>query len=235
MSSVVRTGAATSDRTHQSRSPRDRLVDVGWAGGVFAGFVGLGYLIAGHGGSDLLQNRMLPWILTRCLGIGAYLSLSALVAVGIWFRHPWRVVRRTPGPEAVLRAHVALATATVVLLIGHIVAICLDSFAGVGWTGALVPWASTYRPAAVGVGTIAMYGIVLVAITAALAGSVARRIWLPIHSSSAIVFGLCLAHGLLAGSDSRELWWMYVASGVLVGTLQVTRVLGRSPVLVEAQ
>jgi predicted ferric reductase len=176
---------------------------------------------------------MLPWILTRCFGIGAYLSLSALVAVGIWFRHPWRTVRRTPGPEAVLRAHVALAAATVVLLVGHIVAVCLDSFAGVGWTGAFVPWSSAYRPAAVGVGTVAMYGIVLVVGTATLAGSIARRVWLPVHSLSAVIFGLCVAHGLLAGSDSHELWWMYAASGALVGTLQGTRLLARVPVLAE--
>ncbi len=106
---------------------------------------------------------MLPWILTRCLGIGAYLSLSALVVVGLWFRHPWRVARRIPGPEALLRTHVALATATAVLLVGHIVAVCLDSFAGVGWVGAFVPWASAYRPTASAWGRLAMYGIVLVA------------------------------------------------------------------------
>ena len=181
----------------------------------------------------MIHDRMLPWILTRCFGIGAYLSLSALVAVGIWFRHPWRTVRRTPGPEAVLRAHVALAAATVVLLVGHIVAVCLDSFAGVGWTGAFVPWSSAYRPAAVGVGTVAMYGIVLVVGTATLAGSIARRVWLPVHSLSAVIFGFCVAHGLLAGSDSHELWWMYAASGALVGTLQGTRLLARVPVLAE--
>ena len=155
--------------------------------------------------------------------------------VGLWFRHPWRVARRIPGPEALLRTHVALATATVVLLVGHVVAVCLDSFAGVGWAGAFVPWASAYRPTAVGVGTLAMYGIVLVAGTAALAGSVARRIWLPIHSFSAVLFGLCAAHGLLAGSDSRDLWWMYAASAVLVVALEVTRLFGRSPVLAEAR
>ena len=236
MSSVVHAGPGTStEGTRPSRSPRNRLADVGWAGGVFAGFVCAGYLLADHGGTALLQDRMLPWILTRCLGIGAYLSLSALVAVGIWFRHPWRVSRRVPGPEALLRTHVALATATAVLLVGHIVAVCLDSFAGVGWTGAFVPWASSYRPTAVGVGTIALYGIVLVAGTAALAGSVARRIWLPIHSFSAVVFGLCAAHGLLAGSDSRDLWWMYAASAALVVALQVTRIFGRSAVLAETR
>ena len=212
-----------------------RLPSAGWAGCVLAASLGAGYLLARHGGSGLLHDKMLPWIVSRCLGLGAYLSLSALVAVGIWFRHPWRVVRRAPGPEALLRAHAALAAATVVLLAGHIVAVCLDHYAGVGWTGTFVPWHSHYRPTAVAVGSIAMYGIVLVAGTAALAGSIARRVWLPIHSLSAVIFGLCLAHGLLAGSDSRVLWGMYAVTGAAVTALQVTRVTARPPSLADAR
>jgi len=117
----------------------------------------------------------------------------------------------------------------------NIVAVCLDHYAGVGWIGTFVPWHSHYRPTAVGVGSIAMYGIVLVAGTAALAGSIARRIWLPVHSLSAAIFGLCLAHGLLAGSDSHVLWGMYAVTGTAVAALQVTRVLARPPALADAR
>jgi len=217
------------------RGSRDRLANMGWACVVLAVSIGAGYVMARHGGSGLLHDKMLPWILSRCLGLGAYVSLSTLVVVGIWFRHPWRVVRRTPGPEALLRAHAALAATTVLLLAGHIVAVCLDHYAGVGWIGTFVPWHSNYRPTAVAVGSIAMYGIVLVAGTAALAGSIARRVWLPIHSLSAILFGLCLAHGLLAGSDSHVLWWMYAVTGATVVVLQVTRMLARPVALVDAR
>jgi hypothetical protein len=37
------------------------------------------------------------------------------------------------------------------------------------------------------------------------------------------VFCLTLAHGVLAGSDSVALRWVYVASGVVVLVLQITR------------
>jgi len=213
----------------------ERVANIARACGVLGLSVGAGYVLAVHGGSALLHDRMLPWILSRCLGLGAYVALFALVVVGIWFRHPWRVVRRTPGPEALLRAHAAFAAATVVLLVGHIAAVCLDSYAGVGWAGTFVPWHSHYRPTAVAVGSLAMYGIVLVAGTAALAGSIARRVWLPIHSISAAVFGLCLAHGLLAGSDSHVLWGMYAVTGAAVAVLQVSRVLARPPALADAR
>jgi hypothetical protein len=202
-------------------------------GMVLAASVGVGYVVASHS-TGVLHDRMLPWILARCLGLAAYVALAALVVLGIWFRHPWRLTRRTPGPEALLRMHVALAASTIALLAGHIAASALDRYAGVGWSGALIPWHATYRPTAVALGTIAVYGIVLVSLSAALAGSLARRVWLPIHSVAAVLFGVSLVHGLLAGSDSRVLWWLYAASGAVVLVLQLTRMLARSTSALEA-
>ena len=108
------------------------------------------------------------------------------------------------------------------------------NFAGVGWVGVVVPWHAQYRPTAVALGSLALYGIVLVAATASLAGSLARRVWLPIHSMSAVLFALCLGHGLLAGSDSHALWSLYALSGVVVGCLQVTRMAARHSELARA-
>lgn len=171
----------------------------------------------------LIHNRMLPWILGRSLGLASYLALTALVALGIWLRHPWRQRLWSPRPESLLRAHVVLAACTVVLLAGHLVSIALDHYAGVGWTGAFIPWGSNYRSTAVALGTVALYGIVLVGGTAALAGSIGKRVWFPIHSVSATVFCLCLAHGALAGSDSHTLRWVYVVTGGAVAVVQTTR------------
>jgi hypothetical protein len=200
---------------------------------VLGSSVAAGYLLARHS-TAVLHDRMLPWILARSLGLAAYVALTVLVALGIWYRHPWRVQRGSPGPEAMLRAHVALVASTGALLVGHIAASALDSFAGVGWAGAFVPWHATYRPTAVALGTVAFYGIVLVTLSAALAGSIARRVWLPIHSVAAVFFGVSLAHGLLAGSDSAVLWWLYALTGTAVVVLQLTRMLAPNPASMES-
>jgi len=202
-----------------SRSP---LRDVLLFGFVLGVSLGLGYVIASRSGS-LLHNKMLPWIMGRTMGVAAYLTLTALVAAGIWLRHPWRTTFRVPTPETLVRAHVALAAATVVLLIGHMTSLALDKYAGVGWSGTFVPWHAQYRPTAVALGTLAFYAMVLVAGTAVLAGSIARRVWFPIHSVSAAIFCLCVVHGVLAGSDGHALRWIYVATGALVVVVQVTR------------
>lgn len=217
-------GPAPSPR--HLKHPHAARRDVWVASVLLAVTIGIGYGLSLRSAA-LLHNRMLPWILGRSLGVASYVALSALVVLGIWFRHPWRVSRRTPSPGSLLRAHASLAACTVTLLAGHVTALALDRFSGVGWTGVLVPWHAQYRPTAVALGSLALYGIALVAGTAALAGSIARRVWLPVHSLSSAVFAASLAHGLLAGSDSRSLLWVYVVSGLLVASLQLTRLLAR--------
>lgn len=178
-------------------------------------------------------GHMLPWVLGRGLGIAAYLSLTALTAFGLWVRHPWAHRWRAPAPATRIRVHAVLAAATVVLIVGHVVALVLDSFAGVGVKGAIVPGASGFRPFAVGLGTVSLYLGLLVGGSAALAGRLAGRAWRSIHRVALVVFGLTSAHGLLAGSDTPRLRLMYAATGAVVVLLAVSRRLapagGRAP------
>ena len=189
----------------------------------------VGYAAASQAG-PVLHNRMLPWILGRSLGIASYLALVGLVSLGLWFRHPWRAWRRQRiHPESVLRAHVALAVATGALVLGHVLALAADRYAGVGWVGAVVPGQAHYRPEAVALGIVGLYGGIVVVATVLLAGSVARRIWLPVHRLAALSLGAVWFHGVLAGSDTVTLRALYLATGALVLTLAVTRGLARSP------
>jgi len=179
--------------------------------------------LAGPPAHALLHNKMLPWIVGRSLGVATYMALTATVVLGLWLRHPWRAGFRRPGPQSVLWAHVTLAACTVVLLVGHLTSLALDQYAGVGWSGVFVPWGATYRPTGVALGTLAFYLLFLVAGTAALAGSIGRAAWFPIHTASVVVFCLTLVHGVLSGSDGAALRWLYVGSGGVVLGLQVTR------------
>ena len=187
--------------------------------------VALGLLLGGQSRS-LVHNKMLPWILRRSFGLGSYLALSAMVVLGLWLRHPWRSRFRRPSAPSILWAHVTLAAGTITLLAGHLTALALDKYAGVGWTGVFVPWGAQYRPTPTALGTLALYALLLVAGTAALAGSIARRVWFPVHTVSVLVFCLTLAHGILAGSDAYALRWVYVVTGGLVLVLQATRWIG---------
>jgi methionine sulfoxide reductase heme-binding subunit len=174
-------------------------------------------------------GRMLPWILGRGLGIAAYLSLVGLSAAGLWLRHPWRLRWRRPAPQAQLRMHATLAALTLVLLLGHIAALVMDRYAGVGLRGAVVPGTATYRPFAVALGTVSVYLGLLVGLSAALAGTLVRRAWLPVHKVASVVFALTWLHALLAGSDTSRLAWLYFVTGAFVIALALTRRLAPAP------
>lgn len=170
-----------------------------------------------------LHSRYLPWITGRALGIAAYLALVALVALGIWMRHPWR--HRVPlwHPETRLRVHALLGASTVALVAGHLASLAADRYAGVGWWGALVPGMSHYRTVAVSLGVVAFFFLLLLGLTARLAGRRGARHWLAYHRLAAANFALVFLHGVLAGSDTVALRGLYLGTGGFVALLAASR------------
>lgn len=196
--------------------------------GVAAVAMVVGYIATEWAGARL-NARMLPWIVGRGLGVAGYLALTALTAVGLWLRHPWRLRWQRPSPLTQMWVHASLAAVTALLVAGHVVALCLDRFAGVGWNGAFLPGQSTYRPLAVGLGSLGLYLGVLVGVSVPLAGRLLGRSWLPLHRLASAAFALVWLHGLLAGSDTARLRMVYGATGALVCALALSRRLARPP------
>jgi DMSO/TMAO reductase YedYZ heme-binding membrane subunit len=191
---------------------------------VLAGALTVGYWLASVS-RPLTTSRMMPWLVGRTLGLGAYATLTALVCLGLWLRHPWRVRATVLSPESALRAHAALGAAAAVLVAGHLVSLAMDGYAQVGWVGALVPGRSGYRTTPVALGVVAFYLMLAVAATAGMAGRVTKGRWLTVHRLALPLFALAWFHGVLAGTDTPVLRLAYVASGLAVGGLAVTRYL----------
>jgi hypothetical protein len=193
---------------------------------VLAVTVPTGYVVA-RVSAPLVHDRYFPWILGRTLGLAAYGTLVALVALGTWMRHPWR--HRWPGvhPEARLRLHAALGLACCVLVGGHIAALAADRYAGVGWPRTLVPGASSYRPAAVALGVLALYFLVAITVTAAWGPRLVGRHWLDVHRLAMPTVLLVWMHGVLAGTDTPRLRVAYAASGGLLALLALSRAVAR--------
>ncbi len=178
---------------------------------------------AGWAATGLAGNQKAPWILGRAAGLTAYVLLTALVCTGLLLAHPAAARLRRPHPLLRLRLHAGLAAFTLAFLVLHVVVLATDRYAGVGWTGSVVPLASTYRPVPVTLGVLGLYSGALAGGTAALAGRLTGRLWWPIHRFASLCFGLVWFHGLLAGSDGPLLRPLYAGSGALVVTLALAR------------
>lgn len=167
-----------------------------------------------------LQVR--PWIAARALGVTAYLLLALDVTLGLLLSHPrmttaWRKTKQVfPWHELVtvfLGAFLAL----------HIVLLAADRFAGVGWIGVLVPGMSSYRPSAIAAGSVAMYALVITALTAKWTRLLPPGWWLRIHRFTVVVFLLAWLHAVLAGTDGGALTPLYVVTGAGILALGAAR------------
>lgn len=205
-------------------SLKTALVDAATVVAVGAGGIEAG-LVLGQLSGPFAHNRMLPWALGRAGGMASYILLVFLVALGLWQRHPWRQRVRILHPTTRLRSHVILAVFVLAFSILHVVSLALDRYAGVGWAGVLIPGDSHYRSLPVALGVIGIYAGLVAGITAAAAGTFIGRLWWPLHRLAWVSLVLVWFHGVLSGTDTPDLWILYVTTGLAVLFLAVSRYL----------
>lgn len=163
-----------------------------------------------------VEQDKLSWVLGRGLGLASFISLSVLVIFGTWVRHPLRQRIAWPTPKDTLAIHASLGAATFTMVAAHLTALALDPWAKVGWVGALVPFASSFKPSPMALGTLAVWGMLLVGATSRMAGRLGRASWLRVHRLSYAIWASALLHGITTGSDTAALTVVYGAAAGLV-------------------
>jgi predicted ferric reductase len=106
-----------------------------------------------------------------------------------------------PRPNWTLDLHRFVGGAAVVFTGIHIVSLVLDSYIEFGVREILVPFTSTYRPAAVAWGVIALYVLLAVEITSLFRSRLSNQAWRATHYLTFPLFILATAHGVTAGTD----------------------------------
>jgi sulfoxide reductase heme-binding subunit YedZ len=169
---------------------------------------------------------MTLWFLARAAGFVALLSASltvALGAAGSSVRWDGRILAQL--------VHRSAAVVTLAMLGLHAVLLITDHFVAVSVSGALVPFTAGYRAFALGLGTLAVYGFVVVAVTGAARGRLAAsdraaRAWRRVHLSAYAAWVLAMSHGVLAGTDTLRGWALmiygiaaFVVAGAVAGRL----------------
>lgn len=176
-----------------------------------------------------LGSQMAPWVLGRAAGVASYVILLLLVVTGLVLSHPWARHLSFPSPRTRLTIHATLSLFALAFTVLHLVSLALDPWAKVGWLGAVLPMASTYRPVPVSLGVLALWAGAITGITAKFAGSFAARYWWPIHKVAAALLVMVWAHSVFAGSDVNSLTLFYIVTGLFVLALAVTRYAARTP------
>jgi methionine sulfoxide reductase heme-binding subunit len=144
------------------------------------------------------------WYAARAGGIVAYLLLSASVLGGILLAGK----RHVPGlPRfAVEDVHRFLGLLAGLFIVVHVGSIALDTFVPFSLTQLVVPFTSSYRPLATGLGIVALELLLAVAMTNLLRKRLPYRLWRRAHYATLAVWLLATVHGILAGTDRDQAW-----------------------------
>ena len=178
------------------------------------------------------------WFTARGAGLSALILLSLSIALGALVSRR----RGAPAGRYVLQyLHRACAGLGLTVLALHVGTILADSYAHVGWRGALIPFTSGYRPTWVALGSLAAYTFLGVAVLGLARGRMAAsvrasRVWRGLHGLGYLGWGLGMLHGFTSGTDSHVGWvrLIYVLSLAVVGASVAARVWQARQVRVRA-
>ena len=202
-------------------------IGVPFAAAFFAGFVVLQISMPSQPVSVTSEMYAVHkwWYLGRASGFVAFALLLSSVLLGLgvssrvfdgWLVRPW-----------VFDMHQFLSVFSVVAMLFHALVLLPDPYAQFSVVNLFVPFASPYRPFAVGLGAIALYGSAIVVASTYAKRWLGQRGWRALHYASFLLFIAAVAHGVIAGTDSGEAWAqvVYLGGGLAVLFLTFFRIL----------
>ncbi|WP_405153772.1 ferric reductase-like transmembrane domain-containing protein [Paenibacillus sp. FSL K6-0108] len=166
------------------------------------------------------------WNIIRISGIAAYLLLFAGVFLGIAQGMPMAKGK----PKAVMfKWHTRTTWLAFGLGLVHALTLYIDHYSPFTWSELLIPFTASVHPIGSGLGTLSLYGLVIVLLSSDLRNKLGRKWWFMFHMLSYPVFIGLLFHGMVTGSDSSHVLMrlMYVFTGLSIIGITVLRGLLR--------
>ena len=172
----------------------------------------------------LLADPRAVWIIARATGVASLTALAIAMLTGMAMRPKtltWLSTNR-----AVSELHEYATFLWLPLGLAHVVALLLDPYAKVGLLDLVIPFAMPYGAFAIGLGTVSLQLVGIVAIAAWSRDTLTRGQWLWFHRLTYFAFATAFLHGILSGTDLAYPWlagaaWFGAAVLVLAGVRRV--------------
>ncbi len=156
------------------------------------------------------------WYLGRGTGVVSLLLLTIVVALGIATRSG----RPLPGlPRfAVATVHRTASLTAVTFLLVHVTTLLIDPVAQLRLVDVVLPFAGSYRPLWLGLGTLGLDLILALIATSLLRQRIGARLWRFVHWAAYAAWPVALLHGLGTGTDAGT-WWLRGVTVACVGVV----------------
>lgn len=145
------------------------------------------------------------WYLSRASAMVAYLLSWLSMILGVSMTN--KLARLWPGGPVAFDLHQHTSLLGLAFALFHALILMGDKYIAYTLFQVLTPFASTnYEPLWVGAGQVAFYLMVIVGLSFYVRKQITQKVWRWIHYLSFLMFILVLGHGVMAGTDSGELW-----------------------------
>jgi methionine sulfoxide reductase heme-binding subunit len=173
-----------------------------------------------------LPGGPLAWLILRSSGTLAYLALAISTSLGALLASKY-------APKWLNRAsqygwHGLLSGFALAVSMIHGLFLMVDAQYRQPLVGVLLPFASSFKPLEIGLGTLVVYSLLIVYVSTVFKNQLSARAWRVLHLLSYPAFILATLHGLWTGSDSLNLlYWTACAAVVLTFGLRLNEVRER--------
>jgi len=151
------------------------------------------------------ESPKVYWYLSRAT---AFVSLSILwlsMALGLGITN--RMVRLWPGAPAAFAIHEYVSLLGLAFALFHALILLGDHYIGFTVAQIFMPFSTVdYRPTWVGIGQVAFYIWLFVALSFYIRSIIGQKTWRAIHYLSFAMYMMGLLHGLFSGTDSSATW-----------------------------
>ena len=157
-----------------------------------------------------LQPGLLAWYAVRALGFLAYLVLAASILYGLLLST--KILDAIAHRPVSFALHKDLSIVGLVLAALHGVILIADQSFDFTPRAILIPFASPYSPATVGIGQLAFYASAVILVSFYVRRRIGQRTWRLLHYVTFLSFAGATYHGIASGSDSGSPWafWIYL-------------------------
>lgn len=146
------------------------------------------------------------WFASRATGLVALPLLSLGLVLGIVGAGRVASIRWPRFALSALHRNISLVTLLFVAI--HVASATIDSYAGIGWLDAVLPFVSVHEPFWLGLGAVALDLMLAVLITSLLRARISLRLWRTVHWAGYLCWPVAVVHGLGIGRKDSTLGWV---------------------------
>lgn len=151
------------------------------------------------------------WQVIRISGLLSYFLLFLGISLGLTGSLPlWNGKQRA----GIYQLHSFTAISGVFFGMFHAMFLVIDRYLPFSWTQLLIPFTANSKPVIYGLGTVTLYGLLILILTADLRSKLSKKVWRGVHLGAYLIYLTALAHGMFAGTDTKNKWifLMYIAT-----------------------